>query len=182
MSSWRNNLFNTRFYQSLPSDSCCRRKYPEDITAFFDMYEFLNMFFGEKAFLRNAAQTFQRFIDDVLKDLEFCYAYIDDILVTLSSLKEHYKHFKILLRRLEKYGVVINPAKCVFGQKEVKFLGYLVSKEVIRSISDRIKAILEYKKSRTAKNLGRYLLNIKLNIKFLQEIFTRHFKNFSTNQ
>ena len=31
--------------------------------------------------LRNAAQCFQRFMDEILKDLDFCFTYIDDILV-----------------------------------------------------------------------------------------------------
>jgi hypothetical protein len=31
--------------------------------------------------LRNAAQTFQRFMDNILRGLEFCFAYIDDILI-----------------------------------------------------------------------------------------------------
>lgn len=43
------------------------------ITTPFGMYEFPYMSFG----LRNAAQTFQRFIE-ILQDLECCYAYIDD--------------------------------------------------------------------------------------------------------
>jgi hypothetical protein len=36
--------------------------------------------------LRNAAQTFQRFMDDVLQGLDFCFAYLDDILVFSRSL------------------------------------------------------------------------------------------------
>jgi len=122
----KNNLFNTRSYQTLPSAA------NEDIsktaiTILFAMYEFVNMSFG----LRNAAKTFQCFIDSVLEELYFYYAYIDDILVASTSLEKHYKHLKILLRRLEEYGVVINLAKYVFGQEEIKFLGYLVSKEGI---------------------------------------------------
>jgi len=68
------------------------------ITTLFDMYEFLNMSFD----LRNAAQTFQRFMNGVLEGLEFCYVYIDDILVASFSPEEHYEHLKILLRRLEE--------------------------------------------------------------------------------
>ena len=44
------------------------------ITTPFELFEFVCMPFG----LRNATQTFQRFIDQVLRDLHFCYAYNDD--------------------------------------------------------------------------------------------------------
>jgi hypothetical protein len=37
--------------------------------------------------LRNAAQTFHRFVDEILKDFDFCFAYIDDILVFSRSPK-----------------------------------------------------------------------------------------------
>lgn len=47
----------------------------------FGLYEFNRMPFG----LRNAAQTFQRFIDHVLQGLDFVYAYIDDILIASTS-------------------------------------------------------------------------------------------------
>jgi len=54
------------------------------------LYEFPYMFFG----LRKAAQTLQRFIDEVIKDLNFCYAYIDDVLVvsTSENVLEQYLH------------------------------------------------------------------------------------------
>jgi len=124
----------------------------------FSMYEFINMSFG----LRNAAQTFQHFNDGVLEGLEFCYTYIDDILVLSLSPEEHYDHLKILLRRLQEYGVVINSVKCIFSQEKVKLLAYLVSIEGLLSIPNRIRTILEYQKPQIAKDLCRYL-----GIKFL---------------
>ena len=39
--------------------------------------------------LRNAAQTFERFIDQVLRGFPFAYTYIDDVLVSSSSAEEH---------------------------------------------------------------------------------------------
>lgn len=47
------------------------------ITTPFGLFEFPFMPFG----LRNAASTFQRFIDEVTSGLDFCYSYIDDILL-----------------------------------------------------------------------------------------------------
>ncbi|GFW99091.1 retrovirus-related Pol polyprotein from transposon 297 [Trichonephila clavipes] len=47
----------------------------------FGLYESTRMQFG----LCNAASTFQRFVDEVLRGLNFVYAFIDDILVASSS-------------------------------------------------------------------------------------------------
>ena len=63
---------------------------PEDIpktaiTTPFGHFEFVQMPFG----LRNAAQSFQRFMDQVLRGLPFAYAYIDDVLIASSSPEEH---------------------------------------------------------------------------------------------
>jgi hypothetical protein len=46
--------------------------------------------------LCNAAQTFQRFMDNVLRGLEFCFAYIDDILMFSHTLEEHERHLRTL--------------------------------------------------------------------------------------
>lgn len=59
-------------------------------------------------------------------DFDFCFAYIDDILIASSS-KERVEHLKKIFEKLKEYGVVINPSKSVFGQSSVKFLGYLVT-------------------------------------------------------
>lgn len=77
------------------------------ITTPFGLFEFKYMPFG----LRNAAQTFQRFINEVLHGLDFCYAYIDDILVASATKEQHESHLKQLFIRLNEYGVRINPAK-----------------------------------------------------------------------
>lgn len=81
------------------------------------LFEFPYMTFG----LQNAAQTFQRFIDEVLRGLEFCYGYLDDILVASRSEAEQLER---LFTTLDKHGA--NPAKCQFGARQVQFLGYTV--------------------------------------------------------
>nr|VZI45039.1 unnamed protein product [Spirometra erinaceieuropaei] len=71
---------------------------PEDIpktavTTPFGLLEFIRMPFG----LRNAAQTFQRFTDHVLRGLPFVYAYIDDLLVASRNMEEHKEHLALFL-------------------------------------------------------------------------------------
>lgn len=67
------------------------------ITTPFGLSEFPFMSFG----LRNAAQTFQRFVDEKLRVLDFCYAYIDDVLVASDSKERHHSHLKQLFKRLQ---------------------------------------------------------------------------------
>jgi hypothetical protein len=90
--------------------------------------------------LRNAAQTFQRFMDEVLRGLDFCFAYLDDILVYSRSLEEHERHLRVLFGRLHTYRIVINPTKCVFRVTEVTFLGYKVrvTAEGSRPLAERV--------------------------------------------
>ncbi|GAB1604791.1 uncharacterized protein LOC115212156, partial [Argonauta hians] len=51
------------------------------ITTPFGMFEFVKMPYG----LRNAANTFQRFMDNVLRGLDFVFVYIDDVLIASRS-------------------------------------------------------------------------------------------------
>lgn len=73
--------------------------------------------------LRKAVQSFQRFMDKVLRSLDFCLSNKDDILVVLVSEAHHLEHLRIIFEWLRKYSIVINPNKNVFGQHQVKFLG-----------------------------------------------------------
>jgi hypothetical protein len=65
--------------------------------------------------LRNAGNTFQRMMDRVLAGLDFCFWYLDDIIVASSSRQEHLGHLQQLLQRLQDHGLVINLEKCVCG-------------------------------------------------------------------
>jgi cleavage and polyadenylation specificity factor subunit 1 len=87
------------------------RRYTEDChTTPFGQFEFPFISFG----LRNAAQTFQRFLDDILRELDFCFAYLDDILVFFRSFEEREQYLRALFDCLKRYEILINPAKCVF--------------------------------------------------------------------
>jgi hypothetical protein len=104
------------------------------ITTLFGLFEFSFMSFG----LRDAAQTFQRFMDDILRGLDFCFAYADDILVFSRSHEDHERHLRTIFGRLQTYGILINPAKCVFRASEVTFLSYRVSSEGSRPLETRV--------------------------------------------
>ena len=107
--------------------------------------------------LRNAAQTFQRFIDDVCRGLDFVFVYLDDILVASRSLEEHLQHLRALFQRLSDRGLVINPAKCLFGKAEVNFLSHTISAAGIRPHLTRVDAVRTFPVPRDKKSLHQFV-------------------------
>jgi len=103
--------------------------------------------------LRNSGQTFQRFIDEVTNGLDFCYEYIDDILVFSKSEEDHKQHFREILGKLSDNCVSSNSQKCVLGATEVKFLGYLVSSEFTRPPQERVDALRQYALTKSMQGL-----------------------------
>ncbi|KFD66916.1 hypothetical protein M514_20782 [Trichuris suis] len=110
------------------------------VTTPFGLFEFLKMPFG----LRNAAQTFQRLLDQILRGLDNCFAYVDDILVASSSETEHFRLLEKVFARLADYGIKVNPQKCVLGAQSPVFLGHLVDRDGIRPAPDKVAAIQRF--------------------------------------
>jgi hypothetical protein len=53
--------------------------------------------------------------------------------------------------------IVINLAKCEFGVREIKFLGYTVTAEGIKALNERVDSIVKVPLPGTIKDLRRYL-------------------------
>lgn len=119
----------------------------------FGLFEFPYMTFG----LCNAAQTFQRFMNMVLSELDFTFCYLDDILIASIDEKTHQEHLRIVFKRLNEYGLCINVAKSVFGTPKIKFLGYEISTEGIKPLPSKVDAIQSVPEPTSATNLRKFL-------------------------
>jgi hypothetical protein len=119
----------------------------------FGLYEFLWMPFG----LRNAGQTFQRLMDDVMSGLSFCFIYLDDILVASVDHQQHVQHLREVFQRLQAHGLVINAEKCQFGVEQIDYLGHKVSATGVRPLQDRLTAIMKHPQPKNVAQLQTYL-------------------------
>ena len=133
------------------------------VTTPFGLFEFLRMPFG----LRNAAQTFQRFMDQVLRGLHFCYDYIDDLLIASPNPEEHKQHLRSVFERLQDHGVVINPAKCELGVTQLQFLGHQIDSQGIRPLEDKVRVVREFPQPTTQRKLREFLGFVNFYHRFL---------------
>jgi len=123
----RPSPFRLQHLQNWPGESvspnpCPPWRHPEKCdTTHFGRFEFSFMSFG----LRNAAQTFQRCMDDILKDLDFFFDCLDDIFAFSHSPNSTTN----ILTEMKTYGILLNPSKCIFRVPEVSFLGYKISSQ-----------------------------------------------------
>ncbi|KAF6783741.1 reverse transcriptase domain protein [Colletotrichum sojae] len=132
----------------------------QEKTAFrtrYGLFEWLVCPFG----LTGAPATFQRYINSTLREWldDFVTAYLDDVLVyTSGSKKDHEKHVRMVLRRLADAGLNLDPKKCEFSMKRVKYVGFIVTAgEGISCDPEKLRAIREWLPPRSVKGVRSFL-------------------------
>ena len=123
--------------------------------------------------LRNAAQSFQRFMDQILRGLDFCYTCIDDILIASATLEKLLEHVRQVPQRLAKHGLLINPEKCIFGVPSLDFLGHRVDRTGIHPLESKVEAIRNFPLPTSQQQLRQFLGLINFYHRFLPNCATK---------
>jgi hypothetical protein len=96
--------------------------------------------------LCNAPSTFQRMMNDILRDFlhKFVHVYLDDVFVYNRTLEEHMEHLRLLLQRFKEEGLKLRLKKCFFGLQEMEYLDYTVSADKISFSTKKVEAVAEW--------------------------------------
>ena len=121
----------------------------------YGLYEYTKMPFG----LCLAGSTFQRCMELVLRGLQWqtLLIYLDDVIDIVSSMEENLDRLDEVLRCLEEVGLKLKPSKCNLLQREVLFLGHLVSRSGVQPNPKLIESVVEWKAPTNGKEVQQYL-------------------------
>ncbi|XP_075483818.1 uncharacterized protein LOC142523976 [Primulina tabacum] len=101
----------------------------------------------------NAGATYQRLMDKVFekqlgRNVE---VYVDDILSKSREGASFISDLDEIFATLMHYGIKLNPAKCIFGVKSGKFLGFIVTERGIEVNQEKVKSVLSMPSPRSVK-------------------------------
>jgi hypothetical protein len=108
----------------------------------FGIFYWTIMLFG----LKNVASTFTRITIEMFQEWmqQFLKVFVDVLNVHNTSWSKHMKHPCMLLTRLMEVNLKLNPNKCVFITKNIKFLGHVINKKGTMFDLLKIKVVDEF--------------------------------------
>ena len=108
----------------------------------FGLFEHVRLAFG----LCNAPATYQRAMQLVLRGLLWhkCLVYIDDIICLGEDFEMALDNLRLVLERLHLNNLKLKPKKCALMQKQVCYLGRMVSPSGISIAEEHVRKIKEW--------------------------------------
>ena len=95
---------------------------------------------------------------------------MDDILGHGKMQKEHDKRLEVVLTRLIRARITLNPEKCEFSRKQLKFAGHSLSAQGIGPDPHKTAAIEKMERPQNVAELRRFLGMINHQQKFIENL------------
>ena len=90
--------------------------------------------------------TFQRTMEHLLRGLvgTSCLCFLDDILIHSATFEQHLKDVDQVLERIQTAGMTLRLSKCRFFDREVEYLGHLISGDGGSVCTDKVEAVKSF--------------------------------------
>ncbi|XP_017482654.1 PREDICTED: uncharacterized protein K02A2.6-like [Rhagoletis zephyria] len=105
------------------------------------LYQPNRMMFG----IASTPAKWQRLMEQAIGDIPGVSVFLDDIKVTAPDDDTHIQRVEEVLKRLDHYNMHVNLEKSQFLKDSIEYCGYVISKEGIRRMSNKIQAIQNMK-------------------------------------
>ena len=134
----------------------------------FGHYQFKVLPFG----LTNAPATFQAVMNRLFDQAhfaadgtshagellsDFVLVFVDDILIFSKTAEDHARHLRTVFELLRKEKLQIKPSKCVWGQTELPYLGFIVGKDGIKPDPKKVEAVTAWPTPTSVKEVQQFL-------------------------
>jgi hypothetical protein len=118
-------------------------------------YEFRVMPFG----LCNAPSTFQAAMNDLLQPFlrKYVAVFFDDILIYSSTFPDHLTHLETVFTTLLAGSFFLKRSKCLFAQRQLEYLGHIVSPNGVHPDPSKIQAMIDWPVPQNLKSLRGFL-------------------------
>ena len=133
------------------------------------LYRYKRMPFG----LSCAPAIFQKVMEQTLSGIPGVACYLDDLIVTGNTAKEHLTNLQKTLQRIKDSGFRLRESKCSFLQTSVSYLGNVIDKDGIRPMTDKIEAIQNMPLPQDQKQLRSFLGMVNYYDRFLPGLATK---------
>ncbi|GFX49567.1 hypothetical protein TNCV_4902091 [Trichonephila clavipes] len=84
------------------------------------------------------------------------------------TFEEHLQNIRKVLSKLSDANLKLNPSKCKFFQKEVNYLGHIISAEGVRTDPEKVSAVKNWKRPENLRELRSFLGLCTYNRKFVK--------------
>ena len=107
--------------------------------------------------LNKYGAVFCRMVRELLQGLPNVESYIDDMTIHTIDWEGHLDAVRRVLERLRQHSLTARPTKCEVGYNEIKLLGQVVGKGVVKIQGEKVRKIVEVSKPKTKKDLRSFL-------------------------
>ena len=133
------------------------------------LFQYIRIPFG----VASAPAVFQQTMENILQGLSNVWIYLNDILVTGSSERDHLDNLAAVLEKLEEVGVRLKRYKCRFMLPSVEYLGHKIADKGIQPTEVKIHAIVKAPALNNVSQLKAFLGMFNYYAKFLLNISSR---------
>ena len=117
------------------------------------LYRYKRLMFG----ITCAPELFQKILERMLLKCDGAINFIDDILIFGRTKQEYDLRLQEVLRVLKENNVLLNAEKCLYGVKQVIFLGHDLTPEGVRPLNKYIDSVAKFRAPKTIEELQSFL-------------------------